>query len=191
MAEIAFIVDLSRLPPHAIAAYAARCAMRVQPLFLRAGDRRNLPRVWSGPSAQPGELPPDTSCRSKIRQRPRGPKPRQPPRPAFPPPAMPLVPLPTPLTPRVQPIRPPTPPKRSGEMPLERLTRPPWRRWIRRQLRMPRITLTTRPRRITNGWCCTTAAHLQGACHCTAAKTGRWGRCGRKASPAGCDAARC
>jgi hypothetical protein len=37
VAEIAFIVDLSRLPPHAIAAYAARCAMRVQPLFLRAG----------------------------------------------------------------------------------------------------------------------------------------------------------
>lgn len=36
MAEIAFIIDLSRLPPHAIAAYAARCAMRVEPLFQRA-----------------------------------------------------------------------------------------------------------------------------------------------------------
>ena len=37
MAEIAFIIDLSRLPPHAIVAYAARCAMRVCPLFGRAG----------------------------------------------------------------------------------------------------------------------------------------------------------
>jgi hypothetical protein len=37
VAEIAFIIDLSRLPPHAIVAYAARCAMRVQPLF-RAGS---------------------------------------------------------------------------------------------------------------------------------------------------------
>ena len=37
MAEIAFIIDLGRLPPHAIAAYAARCAKRVQPLFRRAG----------------------------------------------------------------------------------------------------------------------------------------------------------
>lgn len=36
MAEIAFIIDLSRLPPHAIVAYAARCAMRVEPLFQRA-----------------------------------------------------------------------------------------------------------------------------------------------------------
>lgn len=36
MAEIAFIIDLSRLPPHAIVAYAVRCAMRVEPLFQRA-----------------------------------------------------------------------------------------------------------------------------------------------------------
>jgi hypothetical protein len=42
VAEIAFIVDLSRLPPHAIVAYAARCAMRVQPLFLRAGGPPEL-----------------------------------------------------------------------------------------------------------------------------------------------------
>ncbi len=36
MAEIASIIDLSRLPPHAVVAYAARCARRVQPLFARA-----------------------------------------------------------------------------------------------------------------------------------------------------------
>jgi hypothetical protein len=42
VAEIAFIIDLSRLPPHAIAAYAARCAMRVQPLFLHAGASPEL-----------------------------------------------------------------------------------------------------------------------------------------------------
>ncbi len=42
MAEIAFIVDLSRLPSHAIVAYAARCAMRVQSLFLRAGGSAEL-----------------------------------------------------------------------------------------------------------------------------------------------------
>lgn len=36
MAEIAFLVDLSRLPPHAIVAYAVRCAMRVEPLWQRA-----------------------------------------------------------------------------------------------------------------------------------------------------------
>ena len=36
MAEPRFIIDLSRLPPHAIVAYAARCAMRVEPLFQRA-----------------------------------------------------------------------------------------------------------------------------------------------------------
>lgn len=41
MAEIAFIIDLSRLPPHAIVAYAARCAMRVQPLF-RGADSPEL-----------------------------------------------------------------------------------------------------------------------------------------------------
>jgi len=42
VAEIAFIVDLSRLPPHAIVAYAARCARRVQPLFGRAGASKEL-----------------------------------------------------------------------------------------------------------------------------------------------------
>jgi len=42
VAEIAFVVDLSRLPPHAIVAYAARCARRVQPLFGRAGATTEL-----------------------------------------------------------------------------------------------------------------------------------------------------
>ena len=42
MAEIAFVVDLSQLPPHAIVAYAARCARRVQPLFGRAGASQEL-----------------------------------------------------------------------------------------------------------------------------------------------------
>lgn len=42
VAEIAFIVDLSRLPPHAIVAYAARCARRIQPLFARAAASGEL-----------------------------------------------------------------------------------------------------------------------------------------------------
>lgn len=35
--EIAFVVDLNQLPPHAIVAYAARCARRVLPLVERGG----------------------------------------------------------------------------------------------------------------------------------------------------------
>lgn len=42
MAEIAFVRDLSQLPSHAIVAYAARCARRVQPLFARAEASQDL-----------------------------------------------------------------------------------------------------------------------------------------------------
>lgn len=42
MVEVAFVVDLGQLPPHAIVAYAARCARRVQPLFGRAGASQEL-----------------------------------------------------------------------------------------------------------------------------------------------------
>lgn len=45
MAEIAFVRDLSQLPAHAIVAYAARCARRVQPLFARAGVSKELTGV--------------------------------------------------------------------------------------------------------------------------------------------------
>ena len=51
MAEIAFIIDLSRLPPHAIAAYAARCAMRVQPLIARVGGSPELAASLERPTA--------------------------------------------------------------------------------------------------------------------------------------------